>query len=177
MDVINYDGEYGASSRFNARYNAENAFKPETAIGPWGSKTGAFPAKVWFKFKSNEHLNRISFTSRRSHGSDGLVRQAPETFNVIASNDGKKWSTLLHVKSAGFSADGQTKAWDIACNNLFFKFVGIEVLKTQEGIKRNAAITNITMWGVTQGGMYVCMYVGCFYNLLFERWPNRSISK
>merc|ERR1719244_296520 len=148
MDVINMDGEYGASSTRNSNHAAANAFKPQTGNAPWANGAGAFPAKVWIKFRSNIHLNRISFTSR-----DTYLQQAPETFNIIASNDGENWSTLLHVESASFSAARQTKKFDVACDEMFFKYVGIEVLEAKGGKGGNAAITNITMLGLTRGDL------------------------
>jgi len=147
MDLINMDGEYDASSNYASDHAAANAFKPQTSNAPWANEGGAFPAKVWIKFRSNVHLNRISFTSRHGSKWNTFLEQAPETFNVIASNDGENWSTLLHVESASFTDASQTNTWDVACNENFFKFVGIEVLKAAGGKGGWTAITNITMWG------------------------------
>jgi len=152
MDLINMDGEYDASSNYASDHAAANAFKPQTSNAPWANEGGAFPAKVWIKFRSNVHLNRISFTSRHGSKWNTFLEQAPETFNVIASNDGENWSTLLHVESASFTDASQTNTWDVACNENFFKFVGIEVLKAGGGIGGWTAITNITMWGQAHRG-------------------------
>ena len=146
MDIIKLNGQAGASSTNGKQYAAANAFKPEE-IKPWANQKSNFPAMVWFEFFSNVHLNRISFTSRRE---ERLLKQAPETFNIVASNDGKNWQELLHVESAGFSAGGQTMTWDVPCNNAFFKFVGVDVSSPKSGAY--TAITNITMWGQTQEG-------------------------
>ena len=148
MDIIKLVGHPGASSTYRdlhyRDHAAINAFKPERLL-PWAN-AGRLPATVWFKFLSNVHLNRISFTSRRGR----WWKQAPETFNIVGSKDGKNWRELLHIESAGFSEGGQTKTWDVACNDAFFQFVGVKVLKSKSG--GSTAITNITMWGQTQEG-------------------------
>merc|ERR1712142_292624 len=148
MDIIKLVGHPGASSTYTdphyRDHAAINAFKPERLL-PWAN-AGRLPATVWFKFLSNVHLNRISFTSRRGR----WWKQAPETFNIVGSKDGKNWRELLHIESAGFSEGGQTKTWDVACNDAFFQFVGVKVLKSKSG--GSTAITNITMWGLTQEG-------------------------
>ena len=147
MDIVKLDGQPGASSTYRYDYAAANAFKPERRK-PWSNR-GRLPALVWFKFLSNVHLNRISFTSRKG----SFWYQAPETFDIVASNNGNNWEELLHVESAGFSQGGQTKTWDVDCNNAFFKFVGVKVLKSRLiSSTSQTAITNIRMWGQTLGG-------------------------
>jgi len=164
MDLINMDGEYDASSNYASDHAAANAFKPQTSNAPWANEGGAFPAKVWIKFRSNVHLNRISFTSRHGSKWNTFLEQAPETFNVIASNDGENWSTLLHVESASFTDASQTNTWDVACNENFFKFVGIEVLQAAGGKRGFTAITNITMWGQAHRDINECEGQYCSEN-------------
>merc|ERR1712142_978706 len=154
-DVINYDGQPGASSQHSAALSASRAFQVQ---GPgqrsWANKKGAFPATVWYKFAGSVYPNKLGFTLRREQGT--FPSQAPVTFNIVASKDCKTWTTLLQVKNAGFTKTGQTKAWDIPCgkNVALYKCVGVQVIKSNGG--QYAGIANIKMWGEQVKGVHPC---------------------
>jgi len=156
-DAIKFDGNSGASSRHDPKHSADRAFKVQGAKQwPWANKRGQFPATVYHKFANGGTIrpNKISFTTRTNAGF--VKTQAPKTFKIVASNDCKTWTTLLRVNSAGFTKDGQTKAWDIPCGKkvALYKCVGIQVLKPNGG--PHVSITNIKMWGEQVTGVHPC---------------------
>ena len=99
-------GNANASSEWSEEYPAGKAFQPLTMM-PWISKK--LPAAVWYRFNQKFQLAKISFSSATMWG------MAPDTFDVVASDDCHWWYTLRKVYGAGFTGSGQTKSWAIPC--------------------------------------------------------------
>ena len=136
---VNYSGESGASSAWKAEYNAAQAFKPESG-GLWISH--GLPATIWYHFNYNFSLAKISFTSRTNNRNSGDWAQAPKTFNVVGSHDCSNWHVLKSVTNANFDAPGQTKMWNIPCENQkSYECYGIQAV----GWRNCVSLTNIQM--------------------------------
>jgi len=99
-------GNANASSEWSEDFPAWRAFHPRPLI-PWTSKT--LPATVWYRFDQKFQLAKISFSSATMWG------MAPDTFDVVASDDCHMWYRLRMVYGAGFTGSGQTKSWAIPC--------------------------------------------------------------
>ena len=101
-------GNANASSEWSEEYSAGRAFQPWIeGMKPWTSEK--LPATVWYRFDQKFRLANISFSSSLIWG------RAPDTFEVVASDDCVSWYILKRVQGAGFTSSGQTKSWTIPC--------------------------------------------------------------
>ena len=125
--------------------SAENAFKGKNGQA-WASRGTDPTPMIWFQFEEAHSLAKIGFSSRESKDKFG---RTPAHFLVIGSTmteNCNKWSTLLEVKNAGFTEQGEFKEWLIpAVNRKPFHCIGFKIVSTID--KENiAALKNITMW-------------------------------
>ena len=144
-------------SATNKKHTPTGGF-PDTLNYPWTSKT--LPASVWYRFDEKFSLKKISFTTPLNLFFWGST---PETFQVIASNDRDdriKWDVLRTVGAAGFTGLGETRSWEIPCEDqVEYYCYGIRTTKVicnKENLERCAnkksgpyifvTITNITMY-------------------------------
>ena len=96
---------------------------------------------MWYHFDEKFSLRKISFTS------DKLWESTPETFKVIASDDCRDpWKVLKTVEAAGFTDRGQTRSWEIPCEDPSeYYCYGIQTTKVAKDVPF-VAIRNITMY-------------------------------
>ena len=143
--LIQYHGDALASSLY-WYFSAKDAFFG----GPdhfWASSSDEpLPVSIWFRFEEAQSLAKIGFSSRPG----GHLDQTPVHFLVIASmtTNGKctDWTTLLEVKNAGFTQNGEFRSWLIpARNRQPFQCIGLEILATLE-TKPKASLARITTW-------------------------------
>jgi len=136
-----YSGTPVASSTYSD-FTADKAFKPEVHT-PWASTT--LPATVWYKFNYYFKLAKISFTSRAAPS--GFWGQVPKIFEVVGSYDCSKWYVLKSVNNANFTTAGQTKAWEIPCENQkSYKCYGVKASKNSGNAQKLVALANINMY-------------------------------
>jgi len=134
-----YSGTPVASSEWDGSHAAAKAFKPESDY-PWASTS--LPATVWYKFNYYFKLAKLSFTSRT--GSNWV--QVPKTFEIVGSYDCSKWYVLKSVSNAKFTAEGQTKAWEIPCEKQkSYKCYGVKA-SASSGQKTLVALANTKMY-------------------------------
>jgi len=135
-----YSGTPGASSEWSTTHTKDKAFKPESDK-PWASSS--LPATVWYKFNYQFKLAKISFTSRAESTN---WDQVPKTFEVVGSYDCSKWYVLKSVSNAKFTAEGQTKAWEIPCEKQkSYKCYGVKA-SASSGQKTLVALANTKMY-------------------------------
>ena len=142
-----YSGVPGASSEWRSDHNAAQAFKPQ-AGWPWASEDNGLPATIWYRFNYNFTLAKISFTSRT--GKNWI--QTPKTFDIIGSHDCIGWHILKSVNNANFYRGGQTKLWNIPCENQkSYECYGIKASAAMDSRWDLVSLTNIQMSGFTMG--------------------------
>ena len=145
-------GNADASSEWSEEYSSGRAFQQWIAGDkPWISKK--LPATVWYRFDKKITLAKISFNSECRPNGDGYEQLGlpPETFDVVASDDCHNWMVLRTVDAAGFTGSGQTKSWEIPCENQGeYYCYGIHTTRViTQGVRAvGVAITNIKMYSL-----------------------------
>ena len=109
---ISYSGSAGASSTFAQDHLPIQAFRPQNGY-PWASTSNSFPATVYFRFNSKQHVVKFAFRSREDGHTS--AEQAPRDFAFVASDDCVNWVTLFSTSYAGFTTNNQRLVWSIPC--------------------------------------------------------------
>ena len=144
LRLIEFRGQAKSSSQYDGNLSAKEAFMGE--MGKFWASSGNDPArKIWYQFEEAHSLAKIGFSSR----SDDFLWQTPAHFLVIGStmtDECTNWSTLLEVKKAGFTKNGEFRSWLIPIvNRKPFRCIGLKILSTI-GDVNNAALKNVMMW-------------------------------
>jgi len=147
-------GEAGATSilRKDPRFDAVNAFKRAVFNSntdrtfPWISE--GIPATVHIKLPTAVEVSAFSFRSRPETippYTKWILQFPPQKFELVGSDDCKKWTTIFRVESTTWTTADQEKRWEVPTEmQRSFPCIGFKVLKT--GRVGRAAIQDAKFW-------------------------------
>ena len=117
--------DISADSHHNDDHRAFYAFDQNSST-KWAS-SGSTPAWLQIKFPNAVCCNAFALTSRN----DGSYNQAPQSFELQGSDDGKIWNTL-DIESGITFAQNETKLFDFP-NEMSFQYYRLYVTKNNGG--------------------------------------------
>ena len=117
--------DISADSHHNDDHRAFYAFDQNSST-KWAS-SGSTPAWLQIKFPNAVCCNAFSLTSRN----DGSYNQAPQSFELQGSGDGKLWNTL-DIESGITFTQNETKLFDFP-NEMAFQYYRLYVTKNNGG--------------------------------------------
>jgi len=109
----------------------------------WFSKEG-LPQSIWMRYPKEHTVSKIGFTPYEND-------IAPDQFDIVGSwNCADPWTTLLHVKSSGFSNNLNNdgfKSWTVPENNRrSFRCIGLNVINVLQKKTQHVSLKDLTLW-------------------------------
>ena len=109
----------------------------------WFSE-GGLPQSIWMRYSKEHTVSKIGFTP---HWND----YAPVQFDIVgSSNCADPWTTLLHVKSSGFTdyhSNYGFKSWTVPENNRRpFRCIGLYVINVLSKEIQHVTLKDLTIW-------------------------------
>jgi len=135
-------GQSGASSSFWS-HSSRYAFLYYNKFFStyWSSKDYSMPATIWYDFTRPVYPVSFSFSSANT----GNLKY-PTAFDFVGSNDCSSWKVLKRVEYSGFTANKQTRSWQVPCSaRKAYSCYGIRATRLRLH-ESNVALTHVKMF-------------------------------